>query len=352
MTWANHNERMRRYLRDPDGNIWTDAELQRLFNIEQINFLRDWGGIEDVTIVRMPPLFQFSYMHAWEWPYTEHEQGYVYSCISDRNYYDQASIAYMFRWEPEIIAGSDSTVSEIGHFYTHPWEAWFISGQVQNPPPCWVADRFHKTIFMAQDKEPLRPLSEKAIMNRDRSWRTRTGKSFYYWRSETLENFIHIYPLPATVTWSDPDGDTMVLYGLGATASSNRGTVTDYTGAYASVNDGIGIDLLEKENNLLVVYEKLPKDMDAADDVSDFPAYLTKYIEYGTLERAYSANNDGHIKSLEEYWAFRKQVAKRVLTLFKHKRLADRDFALKTQLTPPQRSQRHPRLPDAYPAVW
>lgn len=353
MIWSDHNTRMRRFLRDPDKNIWTDVELKRLFNIEQIEFQRDAGEIQDVTIVRMPPLFQETYLYDWEWGYTEHEQGYLNTCVSDRNYYDQAGIVYTQRWEPDIIANADGPVSDLGTFYIHPWEAWMIaSGAPSDSPPVWVANKFMAAMFIAFNKEPLEGVTEKEAMSRDRTWRQRAGKSYYYWRNESLENFIHIYPLPVTVTWSDTtDENGMVLYGLDATATSNRGTIIDYTGAYASVNDGITTDVLEKDSNLIVVYKKLPRDIEAETDSSDFASYLTKYIEYGVLERAYSANTDGQIESLKDYWNYRKETSKKVLQLFNAKRTQDRDYVLKTQMTPPQRRQRHARLPDSYPAV-
>ena len=94
-------------------------------------------------------------------------------------------------------------------------------------------------------------------------------------------------------------------------------------------------------------------DLEDGSDESEFPRFIQKYIEYGTLERAYSANTDGKIESLGDYWALRRKMGLEAIKRFKGKRKTDRDYRLITKGEPTgRRHRKEPRLPDTYPAVY
>lgn len=347
-TWAEHKTRLRKFLRDPNANIWTDADLLTIWNQEQDEFQNVVGGIKTVEIVRLPPLFESTYMFNFEWPYTGHETGYVNSVPSDLKYYDQGYIFCTYRWEGPHIAGHTSPGSDAGTFCFHPWETWMVNdGTAADSPPVWAGRDFEKAIFIAFDKDPIEPISKKTLMETDISFRTRKGEVLNYWREETIENFIHLYPTPSSVSWTDTTDDGMVIGEVSADeAGESYGLITDYTGAYASTNFGAAVDLLDLEDNLLVAYAKRPAELIYDDDVSDFPDYFTKYIEFGTLEQAFRMENDGKIESLSAYWGYRKNHAIQVMKRFKFKRLADRDLCLRTKGAVPRKRDRYWRLPD------
>ena len=66
MDWSDQRERIRRFLRDPDGLIWSDALLLRLYNSEQEQLHQTVGLLDQARIVRTPPMFDFAISHDWE----------------------------------------------------------------------------------------------------------------------------------------------------------------------------------------------------------------------------------------------------------------------------------------------
>ena len=79
MNWDSLKKRIRRFLRDPDGNIWDDATLLRLWNDEQSDICMKAGLLERIQALRVPPMYQQSYQWDWEWRYTE-STGKRYQC--------------------------------------------------------------------------------------------------------------------------------------------------------------------------------------------------------------------------------------------------------------------------------
>ena len=414
MNWDDQRTRIRRFLRDPDGNIWSDANLLRLYNDAQRDLNQTISLLEDVQAIRVPPIYQDSYLYEWEWRHTRNTEGYVYQAL---NFADQSDAVYVAMWEPEHLAGANADTNDPCWYYCHPWEAW-ITTRPGNPPPVWADSAFSDVISIYWDKHPIDATSKKELSRQDRTWRTRAGDPQAYYRKDALDNQIIIWPTPTTVSWSDitssplashavtydweeddayftgtaqyltienSDNSRWITYrwesqidnttagfeysdassdlwletGADAehgivlydeTDTADFGLVTD--AGYAQGLTGAGVDLVAEENNVLMVFAKLPKDLVEETDISDYPVYMRKYIEYGVLETAYSSNTDGKIQSLEDYWGWRKQLAYKALKLFKSKKWADRDFRFRTKDLPARVSRRRPRLPDAYPAQW
>ena len=412
MNWEDQLARIRRYLRDPDGNIWLDSLLLRLYNDSQRDFQMFVGQLEDVQAIRVPSLFQESYFYEWEWRHTKNTTGYVYQAL---NYFDQGDYIYVAVWEPEHLAGANEDTSDDVYGYTQPWEAFMPGITPNNPPPVWADSSFDKVISIYWNKEPIEALTKKEITRDDRTWRTRRGEPFGYYRDDSLDNFFTLYPIPTDVSWSDLGVKSVLgfsytvaweedyLPGTGNDLTYTSGDdettfqwETNYLGpsevfeysdattdtwqdvsadsefgialydddgdtddfgivvddGYVEGLSGASTDILDLEDNLFMVFSRIPQDLVELDDESDYPEFLRKYIEYGVLEQAYAANTDGKIESLEDYWGWRKQLAYKALKLFKSKKWADRDFRFRTKDLPARVSRRRPRLPDAYPAQW
>lgn len=62
MTWANELNILRRYLRDPSQNIWTNDFLRNLYNQAQNELQQRTWLLEDVTNIQLPPEFAVSYL--------------------------------------------------------------------------------------------------------------------------------------------------------------------------------------------------------------------------------------------------------------------------------------------------
>jgi len=324
MDWSAHKTRIRRFLRDPDSNIWDDAFLLRLFNDEQNDLQTQIGHIEDVRVVMIPPKMQSCYFFDWEWPYNDSDDGEVFQ---PGNYDDSNQYVCLNIWEIEHLASLTPTSSSLGEFYTQPWEVWYIDLPAE-PPPVPFPVGFFRAKFVAWDRKPIEPTTRREMQNRDRTWKTRQGDPYFYYRDEQISNRHYLYPLPSSISWTDQD---------------NEDADPDEA-AYASTS-------LDVDDNLIVVFDKNATDLSADTDSSAFATFLHKYIEYGVISRAYGANTDGRIRSLADYWELRKQTGLKAIRIYQSNRRVDRDYQLVIRGARPIRSSRHPRLPSTYPSI-
>jgi hypothetical protein len=349
MSWSENNTRIRRFLRDPDKKIWSDAELLSLFNDEQKEMQIKTNILEDVREVHVPPSYDMAYLQDWEWAFLGSSTG-NYQALK---FHQQAEVTFCYLWEPQAVWGLVSaTESDTGSHCTHPFE-YFLSGSPGDIIPLQFPAGFHDAKFVAWDREPIDAMSRKGISSDDPSWVGRTGIPFGYWRPDKLDESFCLYPVPSSVDWDDVAGDGgMVIHTDADTENAETGTIVDPGGFVAGSEFGIVTDMVNTENTVLFVYTKRPGTITGPSDESDFPAYLQKYVEYGTLKRAFGSNNDGKIQSLRDYWAMRKEMGLKAIKRFQSLKTQDRDYRLTTKGAPGFRAHRQPRLPDAYPAVW
>ena len=348
MDWAKQSTRIRRKLRDPDSNIWTDAQLLRLYNEAQAELREDIDLLVSVQATPVPNRFQMSYMHDWEWLHNQNVQGYTY--LIGYNY-SQADYVCTYRWEMLHLAGSTVDTVDDGYVYSHPWEAFMYTGH--KPAPVWCGNNAEQIEFIAFDKDPIDCTSLKEIQIDDPSWQTRNGETHAYRRDDRQGDLLYLYPQPTISTWPAEEGDGMVLFDDGFTVGSEFGLLADATGYTDDSGTGLVVDMVDLSESLLTVFQQRPRELSGNfDEESEYPIFVRKYIEFGVCERAYMMNTDGKIESLANYWARRKQVAQQALKTWASKRRTDRDYRLKTQQAPGGRIRRRPRLPDAYPDRW
>jgi hypothetical protein len=281
------------------------------------------GHIEDVRVVMIPSKMQSCYQGDFEWAYNDNADGEVFK----PGYYDDASLKLCTNiWETELQQSQTPTTNSDGHFYCQPWEAWY--GTPTETPPVPFPLGFHRARFLAWDRKPVEYITLKDLQDRDNTWKTRQGDPLYYWRDSEVSNRHYLYPMPSSETWTDQD---------------NEDADPDEA-AYASTS-------LDVDDNLIVIFDKTATDLSDDTDSSVFAAFLHKYIEYGTLARAYGANTDGRIRSLAEYWELRKKVGIKAIKIYQSKKNVDRNYCLQTKGARPIRSTRHPRLPSTYPNI-
>jgi hypothetical protein len=107
---------------------------------------------------------------------------------------------------------------------------------------------------------------------------------------------------------------------------------------------------LDVDGQLFLIYEYTPQPVeDYTNELSDWPEYMLKIIMAGMLERCFSADTDGFIPSLRDYWKMRKEIGIRGIKLFKTMRSRDRDYRL--GLHDGDMHRKHPRLSHHYPAM-
>ena len=347
--WRDNIKKIRRFLRDPDGNIWTDNLLKRLFNDSQVDFNEKVGMLEKIEALRVPQYYQMSYIYPWEWNYRD-TAGKEYQCLK---YHQQGGWICSFKWETQQLGLSAGSETDEGHAFTHPWEGYLVSN-TNSRIPMWFPYNFKTTNFIAYDKEPIFFKPKKQIQSYDSSWKSQSGKPRYYYREDSVSNEFYLYPRPSTVVWDDIEGDAIdgqVLFTDDHDPNQEIGTILDMLGIVTNQNEGIITDVVDHENNVLLIYEGYPVDIESQDDESSYPKFLQKYIEHATLEGAYSTNTDGRIGSLKDYWKWRKELGIELVKRFKWKRKADRDYRLISKDGGARRARKAPRLPDEYPSV-
>ena len=380
MTFGNELVRIRRLLRDPNGNIWDTDLLRELWNAVQHDVQIKTSILEDVTVLAVPPRFKFSYMHDWERSHTDKGS---FRCLFNQD----GHFAFSYPDEVQQNFGIAGDTTQGGSTGTHPFEAWF-----QTPgrlPPIPFPANFHSTKGFYYDEEPIEFEERKTIARRDPSWRSRVGRVISYTRESAETNQFILYPKPSTVTWDDisgtgmallVDGDTLdgvefeaanlallagnlvledgageLLLESGDTLilevlASGAGIITQRTGNLLSSESGIATEVLDTEDNVLLVYNVTPTEVEGTGDDFDFPDFLTKYVRYGVLSRAFNANTDGYIPSLANYWNQRYQLGIQAIKRFRSNKTRDRNRTFVSENLSARRTIRHPRLPDGYPA--
>lgn len=407
MNLGNQLKRIRRFLRDPDGNLWTRPLLMNLFNDAQREIQMKTKVLEDVTALRVPPLYHCSYLYDWEWPYLPSNQTQFYKAFKDVQQAD-----YVVTCNFEIQINSSGDVTDEGVHFTQPWEA-FVGESPGDQVKIRFPSNFHTAKLLAYDRNPIDYITKKEIQRQDSSYLIRTGLTQAYYREDDLDNSFIPYPLPTTIDWDDldevasnadflftHDWESIYLSGTGSqftvndstnsidyiftweggtpaqdlqghgmwlfegfyktdgmitsvstdTNSNDVGLISYRTGSMESQNLGIAVDVIDMTNQFVLIYQLIPTELVTEDQESDFPIFLRKYIEQHALSRAYRVNNDGRIKSLSDYWDYRSTISLEAIKKYKSKRRQDRDYQLTIKQVPARINQRLPRLPSTYPA--
>jgi len=345
MSWGDELVIIRRFLRDPNGNIWSDAFLLHMWNDVQQDVQNKTSVLEDVSVQRVPDLFHFSYMHEWEYRYIPTKYTEFYQCL---NRHDEHTFCHI--WETQQVAGISADVTDYGVHFTQPWEAYMgmVAGEVVRMK---FPKNFRNVKFMAYDESPIDHASKKLIQSHDPSHMTREGDAQYYYPVDDLDKSYVLYPKPSAAFADDLSGEGPAFFIDGDTEDTDLGTIAVRTGSDESSNIGASVDIVGVTDNVFMVFDVNPTDMETLSDEPTFPRFMRKYVRYGVLARAFMANTDGRIKSLADLWSSRYALGINVLKRYMRNRSTDRDYRLTTKGVTGRISRRHPRLPSTYPAV-
>lgn len=335
---------IRRFLRDPDGNLWDDDLLIDLWNQVQSDFFAQTQCLENVRALPIPPRFQISYMHDFEYGYAGADN--AYRCL----YPQRSEYVCTAPWETQEYVLISGDAPAAGAWPIHPWEAW-QSYQTDMLPPMPLPVTLDVTLGLYYDEEPIEPSTLKLIQSDDPSWRGREGEPHCYARTNELDNQIVLYPRPSTAGVND-DYDSQTAINMdGDVVGTEQGVIIRRTGTVLGSDLGAAYDIVDAEDNLLLLYRERPQEMTATTDEIDIPAYLHKYIRSGVISAAYLANTDGKIPSLMDYWGQRYKLGVDATKRFLRMRKQDRDYRLMAQGASASKRRRHPRLPDSYPPI-
>jgi hypothetical protein len=344
MNWSDDLARIRYFLRDPGGGIWSDAFLRHLYNDVQQDFQHKTQALEGVVAQRVPGVYDFAFLYDWEWRHLPVGQSQFYQALS---LHDDGVCCH--RWEPQQVTGIDADVSDYGAHFTQPWEA-FMGMTPADPVRMRFPADFGSVRFIAYDDQPIDAMTRKGIASADPSYITREGLPIGYYVHDQADNSYVLYPRPSTAFVNELSGDGLAFFAEDDTEDVTTGLIAVRADS-VDLTQGASVDIVSTSSNVFMVYESSPADMVSAADESDFPVYLRKYIRAGVIARAYAGNNDGRIRSLGEYWGMRYTLGVEYTKRWRRNRRQDRDYRLTTRGAPPRRTYRHPRLPDGYPAT-
>lgn len=334
--------RIRRFLRDPDAKIWSDDLLLNIYNDIQEELQTKLNLLETLTVIKIPPVYRWSYLNDWEFAYIPTTETGFYQALKQ---HQQAEQVYCFEWELQQVWQITPDVNENGAMFTQPFEAWFES------PSDIIKVRFpvdfRDTRFIAYDKDPIEFVNRSIIQQSDNAYLTTSGTPYYYYRPDKLDNSFVLYPRPQNANWSDGDG--LALFSSEGTVDSETGFAVRRTFSTLSELDGVDLDYPILDDNIFLVYSISTQRLQFTDE-SPFPKYLLKYIEYGVLARAYKANTDGRIKSLADFWMTRFDYGVSAIQRLMIIRRTDRNYVYGSARK--VRRNKHPRLPSTYPNVY
>jgi hypothetical protein len=322
--------KIRIYLRDMDGDVWSDGDLGAYWNQAQLEIAQKTGILEKAEAYRYPSEYTMCYMRDWEKEFTEGDQ---YQCMI---ICQQTGDNICYPWE----TGFWFSTPDYGDRFTHTWES-FYSSNPGSVVPVVLNSHFNKMKFLAWDELPLPGKNEREIAAVDPYYQTCSGTPQYYYRVDDYTNQIVLYPRPSDIRWEETtEGDVF---------DDDGGLVTD-AGWLDETGLGLATDVIETEDALFCFYEAIPWEItDWTTSEFDFEDWMAKYIEYATLERAFGADTDGFIPTLRDYWKQRKEIGIQAILKFKRMRLKDRDFQLGAGMKVTQ--PKHGRLPAGYPAI-
>ena len=344
MTIANEIETIRYYLRDPKAEIWNNSLLFGLYTQAQNELQQQTNLLEGIFGVELPPEFQCSYTYDWEAGLVKGSN--QYQCFRNQG----NTFTFTYRWEVQQMYGvADPDVGDDDTYaYTHPWEAFV--GNPNRPPSVPFPDDMQSVKEMFHNGIPILPISSKDMQQHDPSWNIRQGVPLAYYVDSDIENQFVLYGRPSSFTWTDDVGEGMVTSVSGDTTNSETGIFTISTGRSITTDDGMTIDVIDTDDNVLLIYDVAPPDIEGLSDEPYFPKFLQKYVRYRVLELAYMANTDGMNDELSQFWGERSQLGTEAIKRFRGHRYRDRSIRLRTHdESVGIRKIKKPRLPDTYP---
>ena len=335
---------IRTYLRDPAGRLWEDDLLIDLWNMVQDDLFSRTKPTETIRALPVPPRHQISHLYTWEREFISDTQVYQALLTQDTEYAATAP------WEAQEYVSISGDAPAAGGQVTHSWEAWegFVTDHLVWLP---FPSDYHSAVAIYYDEEELDYCSLKTIQSDDPSWRTHRGEPWCYTRWDDLSNEFALFPRPETRGADDNDTTETAIALEGDTVADEYGTIVRRTNSSTLENLGIGVDIVEADDNILLWYKQQPEPVTSGFSEPSWPEYMWRYIRYGVLAQAYRTNNDAKIKSLIDYWHQRYELGIKTIRLYMSMRKADRDYRLTSKDLGRQRVVKHPRLPSTYPPL-
>lgn len=183
-------QRLRRFLRDPDGDVHTDAQLLRYWQQAEREIAQKTGWLERADTLPYPSRFTWAFLQAWEPAFLE---GDVYRALTPWEP-GRKSIAYP--WEASYWHESGGPADD-GTRFMQPWESYHTTPA--DPVPVLLHRLHSRMKFAAYDRKALNGTTERELAKNDPFWRTRQGVGTSYYPLDETQRLLAIYPRPPMV---------------------------------------------------------------------------------------------------------------------------------------------------------
>ena len=338
---------VRRFLRDPEGHIWSDGLIFATLTESQSELQATVGAIVEIRALSVPPQADYGYMFDFERDYIELGRTSFRALRDQGGYF---SFVGMFEVHAFFENGSNDDTNDSGIAWTAPWEAWTA---VPNEPPLWqLPDDFCEMKMLYYNERPIAATTRQNVLKTDSSYKTREGEPTAFYFNDDVSRQISVYPKPSTAVNANSTGSGMTLSTDTTTESTEIGTITRIEGRYTSSGVGMTIDTIDAKDQILLVYEVSPRDIEAMSDDFVFPDFMVKYICYLTLSKLYGMNTDGRIPTLARFWRQRYKLGIDALNSYTANKRANRLVHFTGPKSRFGRRKRLPRLPDKFPATY
>lgn len=337
--------RIRRTLRDRDGDVFTDTTIIRLWNKTLMKFCRETGILERQTHLPVPPMSHSTYTHRWEEEYTSRPSSLLYSFLSP--------FTYTQPWEPCSVVGTSPEPTG-GYTITQGWESHYVDtfSRVRH----YFPDDYLSPIFIAYDEKPIEWVFRREVAEGNTSFTTKAGDypSIYIEDNESL--VFYLYPkVTANYGCQDLVGDYGVLIyddSSTITLDSDYGVIIFTEDDDISGNYGVTVRYQTPEDAIYLVYQVKP--LEIADDgqTIEVPKWSVKYIEAGVLSLLFKMESDLQSLPLSEHFEGRYEAGVKITEHFKSKQRTMRGYKFRGPQYKQGQRRKLADLPSHYPSYW
>ena len=191
--------RLRRFLKDPNADIWSQQLLIDLFNQAQEEFNDSTRILEKICSIRIPSQYDFSMVYEWEEEFTDGKASGLMCQFVAAQYMSTQE------WEIDAWVGQLPVIAG-GYRATQPWERYSVSVVVHGKSVFKFPEDYKTCSMLIWNRYRLKPITEESAMRSSRNYETRAGwPRYYYTIGRDQDREFVIYPLPSEIVWYEPE---------------------------------------------------------------------------------------------------------------------------------------------------
>lgn len=336
--------KVRKLFRDWNKDIFSDAELIRIYNEVMMSFIRETSILETYTAMPVPPTQGTILTFRWEEDYGGKHGNFFYP-------FNQPYVATQ-PWEYASSIGVEPQATG-GYTSSFAWES--VYANLQHRIRHYFPGNFIEALFMAHNERPMEWEFRSNIEKGNTAFKTKTGVYPIAYIEDSESNSFYLYPkVDGTYGAVDMDSDFgTVVYDEddNLNPDSDYGVIVKVSGENLVGNYGVVILYQTLDDALYLIYLYLPEKFTSLSQKIELQRWMVKYIEFGVLTRLFQAETDFQNEQLGKYFHARYTAGVEIAGIVKSKR---RDMIrYKLSSVGYGTSQRRlANLPSQYPSIY